>query len=311
MKIPPLNIRAAIETTPPQLDFVLPGLLPQTVGTMVGSGGVGKTTLLLQLAMSLSSGSRTVDNVFPITNQPSRIVFVAAEESSSILRTRLHAIGESRKKGLGQASLLSPDVFEQELHLLEQNMVLIPAAGHSVSLLRNGEPTKFFEELCQFCRRARLIIIDPLRRLHDGDENSSSAMTQLVQLLECLAQKTGAAVIAAHHMGKGAAFAGITDLGAASRGSSALTDAVRWQVNLSGMSESEAKSFGLTSERKSYLRLDYAKANYVPPQPTIWLKRSEGGVLECSSLAPCRSPKASSSRKGPSEGRARSEVTYV
>lgn len=308
MNIRPLNIRSALTSAPPALDFVLPGLLSGTAGTIVGSGGVGKTTLLLQLSMALSSNMLVRGHILSMASQPSRVVFVAAEESADIMRIRLHAINESMKQ---QASILSLETAEDTVTLLENNLSLLPAAGHSVSLLRNGEPTVFFEELCKFCHGARLVVIDPLRRLHDGDENNSAAMTQLVQLLESLAKQTGAAVIAAHHVNKGAAFAGVSDMAAASRGSSALTDAVRWQVNLSGMSESEAKIFGLTAERKSYLRLDFAKANYMPPQPTIWMKRLEGGTLTHVDLTSGSSPKTRTPKTSNPRARGNGEVTYV
>lgn len=279
MNIRPMNIHAAINNAPPALDFVLPGLLAGTAGTIVGAGAVGKTTLLLQLAAVMSSNVGNTDDILPLSGIPSRIVYIAAEESADILRIRLHAICNRMRERVAPTSLLLPEGARNPVSLMEQNLCLLPAAGHSVFLLKDGAPTPFLEQLCQFCHGARLVIIDPLRRLHDGDENSSAAMTQVVQALEFLAQRTGAAVIAAHHMNKGAVFAGAADSAAASRGSSALTDAVRWQLNLSSMTEAEAKTFGVLSERKSYLRLDFAKANYIASPPTRWLKRLDGGVL--------------------------------
>jgi RecA-family ATPase len=309
MNIRRLNIRSALANAPPALDFVLPGLLSGTAGTIVGSGGVGKTTLLLQLSMALSSNMPVGGHILSMARQPSRVVFVAAEESADIMRIRLHAINASMKQQ--QASLLSFETEEDTVTLMDNNLCLLPAAGHSVSLLKNGEPTPFYDELCRLCHGARLVVIDPLRRLHDGDENNSASMTQLVQLLESLAKRTGAAVIAAHHVNKGAVFAGMTDLAGASRGSSALTDAVRWQVNLSAMSEPEAKAFGLTAERRSYLRLDIAKANYMSPQPTIWMKRLEGGALTHVDLSAKSSSKTRTSAKSNSRAHGNGEVTYV
>ncbi len=279
MKLQPLNIRAVLDSDAPELEFVLPGLTPKSVGTIVGAGGVGKTTLLMQLAMALTTKTSALGGGFAPNGEPYRVVLIAAEESADILRIRLHSINNWMKSELPQLPLLSPASSDEPEALMEKNLLLVPAAGQSVYLVKNGETTEFHETLCQFCKGARLIIIDPLRRLHDGDENNSAAMTHIVQILEDLGKRTGAAVIAAHHMSKGAVFNGANDSAAASRGSSALTDAVRWQLNLSAMSEVEAKTFKLTGQRKSYLRLDFAKANYIPPQPTIWLKRLEGGVL--------------------------------
>lgn len=283
-KIVPLDIRASLGANVPVLDFVLPGLTAGSVGTVVGPGGVGKTMLLTQLGVAIATGSPVFDNPLTPRSAPARVVLIAAEESSDILRIRLHAIKkwtDIQRRKSSAPTVAADNDFEA---LLEKNLLLVPAAGQSVALVNNGATTDFFKTLCEFGFGARLIIIDPLRRLHDGDENSSSAMTHVVQLLEALAKHTGAAVIAAHHVAKGAVFNDVTELAAASRGSSALTDAVRWQVNLSGMTEKEAQKHRVSGQHKSFARLDFAKANYIAPEPTVWLRRLEGGVLTHTNL---------------------------
>jgi RecA-family ATPase len=311
MKITPLNIRATLDKPAPTLDFVLPGLLAGSAGSVVGSGGIGKTTFLMQVGIAISTGMPTANEVFPANGEPSRVVYIAAEESLDILRIRLKSIFNLPMEEPKQKSLEPSTINKQNKLLIEQNLQLVPAAGHSVYLIKDGKPTEFYEDLCQFCKGARLVVIDPLRRLHDGDENSSAAMTQVVQVLETLAKRTGAAVIVAHHMNKGSAFAGITDSAAASRGSSALTDAVRWQLNMSGMSEQEAKGFGLAGEHKAYLRLDFAKTNYAAPQPTIWMKRLDGGALTRVNLEKPARRGASTSRKSKSVAELDKEIIYV
>jgi RecA-family ATPase len=278
-KIIPLDIRASLSANAPVLDFVLPGLTAGSVGTVVGPGGVGKTMFLTQLGVAMATGSSVFDNPLMPRSAPARVVLIAAEESSDILLIRLHAIKKWTDIQRQKSSTPTVAADNDFAALLEKNLLLVPAAGQAVALVKNGETTEFFEMLCKFCAGARLIIIDPLRRLHDGDENSSSAMTHIVQTLEALAKRTGAAVIAAHHVGKGAIFNDATELAAASRGSSALTDAVRWQVNLSGMTEKLAQKHRLSGHYKSYACLDFAKTNYIAPEPTIWFERLEGGVL--------------------------------
>lgn len=271
MKLEPMDIRSALQNPPPELDFILPGLQPASVGTVVGAGGVGKTTFLLQLAACCGAG-HSGHPLQSRTPTPGRVVYLAAEESRDVLGARLHAISQA---------LMSPTGFPPDdvLALLEENLCILPASGREVHLVRHEEPTAFLDQMEETGEGARLIIIDPLRRLHDGEENSSAVMTQVVQVLESLAKRTGAAVLVAHHMNKGAGFYGTNDAASASRGSSALTDAVRWQINLSPMSEQESKSLSIDSERNCYVRLDYAKTNYAPPRPSLWLKRDSGGVL--------------------------------
>jgi RecA-family ATPase len=279
MTIRALSIRGTLEAAPPVLDFVLPGLLPSTVGTIVGPGGIGKTTFLLQLAMSVAAALPVAGGVFPAAKAPCRAVILAAEESATLLQLRLHAIAGKSTRG---ASALATKHLgrEETIALWEKNLSIIPAAGEDVYLVQNGERTAYLASLCDFCKGARLIIVDPLRRLHDGDENNSGAMTHVVQTLELLAHSTGAAVIAVHHVSKGALAGSEPENAGVSRGSIALTDAVRWQINLSDMSASDAKRFRVTGDEGHYLRLDFAKTNYLPRQLPIWMKRLENGVLE-------------------------------
>lgn len=69
MSMRALNIRTALHGAPPLLDFVLPGLTPGSVGTIVGAGGVGKTTLLMQVATALSIDAPAAGGVFAPTGE--------------------------------------------------------------------------------------------------------------------------------------------------------------------------------------------------------------------------------------------------
>ena len=66
----------------------------------------------------------------------------------------------------------------------------------------------------------------------------------------------------------------------ASRGSTALTDEVRWQANLHLLEKKDAKHYGVpASECRKFVLMDFPKANYGPDRPTLLLKRGVGGVL--------------------------------
>ena len=104
-------------------------------------------------------------------------------------------------------------------------------------------------------------------------------MTRFVEALEALAKATGAAVLVVHHMNKGSANSPEQSQDA-SRGSSALTDGVRWQMNLATFTAAEAKTSGIQDEERGfYLTATVTKNNYAPPQPKALFKRGDGGYL--------------------------------
>lgn len=247
----------------PPLDFVLPGLLAGTVASLVAPGAMGKSFLLLAIAIALVLGIPVAGGVFPAPRR-GKVVLFAAEEQRGILLDRLEAHG------------VRPEIMT--------DLVVYPLAGHSPCLLTSkGVPfDAWVDAIIELCQGARLIIIDPLRRFHDSDENDSAHATRLVQTLEHIAQATGAAVLISHHANKSATLNGQGGEQGASRGASALTDALRWQANLVGMSEHEANTYGITPEERGEwvrLALSTAKNNYGRKAADVWMRRNEKGVL--------------------------------
>jgi RecA-family ATPase len=266
-----LDILWALTAPLPPLDFVLPGLLPGTFGLLVAPGATGKSQFALDTAVSLALGRPVAGGLFPAC-PPGNVVFLAGEESDRLFAERIR-------------SLLSLD--EQGSPGLHDNLILLPMAGESCILLADGRPTALYDELRAIAEGSRLIIIDPLRRMHGGDENSSSDMTQFVVVMEQLAKATGAAVLGVHHANRASA----ADVGSqhAARGSSALVDGARWQLNLSRMDEKTATQYSISeTERMHYVALDFAKTNYLPPRPRCWLKRGIGGRFSPAQLSASR-----------------------
>ena len=112
-------------------------------------------------------------------------------------------------------------------------------------------------------RRPDLVVLDPFVKLHGLEENDNSAMDYVADLLTQLAHEYDIAIDSPAHTRKGLTVAGDAD---ARRGASAARDAGRLDYTLIPMSEEEAKVFGIAAEeRRSYLRLDSAKVNLLPP----------------------------------------------
>lgn len=285
-----MNISRALTGPRPKLDLVLPGLPIGAVGNLVAPGATGKTQFLLQLAVSRALGLPTLGGLFPEA-PPEKVLFLAAEEQEVVMNLRLHDITDS----LIEDGLFPSRTREEVVEALHERLTLMPLSGQDVRLVGDGSYTEALAGIAKLGQSCRLVIADPLRRFHDGDENDSGAMTQLVQGFERIAIETKAAVLLAHHTSKAATLNGLGDAQQAARGSSALTDGVRWQANLSSMSAKTATDLGIPADDARFLvRFDISKSNYGAPQAPVWLRRLPGGVLTKTVLPNAREPKSRS-----------------
>lgn len=272
-----LNIAHMLRNSPPALDHVLPGLLAKTVGLLVGPGAVSKTMLALQVGIAMATGTHLLGGLVGGKGQssPQRVVLVLAEESAEIVWHRLHAIASVQLAAAG----IDPDASAE---LLERNLVIHAlAGGGQVNLLGDcWERTSSGEQLRDACAGARLVILDPVRDFHNADENDSTSMKALTRHIASYAASTGAAWLLVHHTSRAAAVNGFGGSADAGRGSTALTNAVRWQMNLSRPTRESAKQHGIPFDLlKESVLLDVPKANYVETPGTLVARRGPHGVL--------------------------------
>ncbi|MDA8336008.1 MAG: helicase RepA family protein [Peptococcaceae bacterium] len=223
------------------------------MGAIIGPGGNGKTILAQELAIAVASGHDITGGVFQIRHV-GPVLYFQAEDPEAVLHNRFHALG----------AYLPPATRD----ILYEHLYLYPVVGLDSKLIdRDLSPTSFAGEVKSMATGARLVIFDTLRRFHNLEENNSGAMSAVVGVMENISRETGAAVLFVHHANKLALTSDTSDMQQAIRGSSAITDNIRWQGNLASDKES-----GL-------VRLVVAKNNYGPPTDDIWLRRERGGVL--------------------------------
>ncbi|GLZ88625.1 replication protein A [Metapseudomonas resinovorans] len=265
-----LDIAAAFENKPDELDFIWPGFLAGTVGALVAPGATGKSYLALQAAMAVSCCVAGGDLVQLQPAQTGRVVYLACEDPIPILVQRIHAIGQ----------YLSPIARIA----VAENLKIEPIMGQRLNIMDGQQ----LDHVLKFCAGSRLIVLDTLSRIHRLDENSNSDMAHLIATLEHVAATTGASVLFLHHVSKGSAREGQIDQQQAARGASALIDNVRWCGYVTKMAEDEAKRLSdlgydrepITGDRRSrFVRFGVSKQNYGITLPDRWFERREGGVL--------------------------------
>ena len=271
--------KKAFSTEPKPHEYVLPGLIPGTIGSIVSPGGQGKSILALMLACLVGGGIDLLElGTFPMGN----VVYLSAEDSKDILDERIFHIGT--KLHTGQRENCIEGVVTKDLTRCDPDLI-------------NGEHAPAWRQAIEAeATRARLLILDTLRNFHSGDENNSTAMSTLISYLRGIAARTGCAILFLHHTNKSSAINGQGDMQQASRGSSVLTDNIRWQAYLAGMTNEESEKLAdsnrhpIAEDRGYYVRFGISKQNYGSPFTERWFRRGKGGILEPVSLSTATKP---------------------
>lgn len=198
------------------------------VSFLCGAGGVGKTKLLTDLAFSIAYGEKFI-NRMPVKHGYC-CMFCAENTKRDIVKTCKRKTNNDFK------------LFSQ----FSDRLAIIPLAGTSPEFLnREDYETKFYDHLLKEVIRLEpkegwdCIIFDPAARFMGCNvEAEASAATKFVTLLERIKDsvKGNPAIIASHHVTKSSISNGKSSQ-IAIRGSSALTDGCRLQINLERLEE--------------------------------------------------------------------------
>jgi hypothetical protein len=239
-------------------------LIPRGIlGMIVSAGGVGKTHILTQLGLVVATGRKWLGE-FPV-GVPGNVFMGLGENSSE----DIHRLLRKTVKSLS----LSPEECREAGHRLS----VMSFSGRSSSLIDKNRPTHLFRSLLEALKEKEppdgwsLIILDPISRFAGASaETDNASATELIALLERmpLELRGRPTLLFGHHMNK----TGIGNLStdqAASRGSSAITDGVRLQINLDRGERKEGEPETVT--------LRVVKSNFTPiPHPMTLIKDSVG-----------------------------------
>ena len=196
MKDFPTRSPCDLEDRPQQQRWLVEELwCRQAVGMIGGEPKCGKSFLALDLAVSVAAGVPCLRRFE--TDQPGPVLMFAAEDAGHIVRTRLQGI--ARAAGA-------------RFETLDIAVIDVP-----VLRLDHRNDRKRLEETVERIR-PRLIVLDPLVRLHGVDENAVADIAPILGFLRDLQRRFGTAILLVHHSRK----SGATRPGQALRGSSEL-----------------------------------------------------------------------------------------
>jgi len=201
-------VRAAdLDREPPERRWLLAGLWSYAaVGVIGGAPKAGKSWLGLDLAVSVASGTPCLGRF--AAREPGRALVYLAEDALPAVRARIDGI--CRHRGL--------DIGALDLHVITAPSLRLDLVADRQRL------AAALERL-----RPRVLLLDPLVRMHRLDENSASDISGLLGFLRELQRAFELAVVLVHHTGKKQARPG----GLSLRGSSdihAWTDSSAYLV---------------------------------------------------------------------------------
>lgn len=264
-----VSFKDSIVNEPPEMRLVLRGLGRHYTAGLIAPGGAGKSYLALQIAVAVATGGAYDEiGLVPEGAEPQRVLYLSAEEDQATLWLRLRAI----------AAHVPPDLWD----LIDRNLVVISLLGHVPTLVdRNLKiDEKAVQHLIDLALGSAMVIIDPARKFHSADENKSGDVTALTQVFDRIAVDADTSVLFVHHAGKDATMNGGGSQAGAARGSSAITDNVRLQLNLTKLADESLAEYGLgPTDRPWYVALDVAKSNHAAPEDTRLLRRRSDGTL--------------------------------
>ncbi len=167
----------------------------QGVGCIGGQPKAGKTWLGLELAVAVASGKPCLGR-YPVPT-PGPVLLFCAEDAAHDVRGRVAGIAQARgidfdRLAVGWIGV--PDLLlDDPIHRRRLGMTLA-------------------------AMKPRMLILDPLVRLHRGDENSAAEISELLGFLRGLQRAHQVAIALVHHVRK----SGAADPGTALRGSGDL-----------------------------------------------------------------------------------------
>jgi hypothetical protein len=152
-----------------------------SVGVIGGAPKCSKTWLGLDLALSVATGTACLGKYAVPQSGP--VLVYLAEDALPIVRERVEGI--ARHRGLDLAGV--------EIHVITAPTLRLDRGPHRERLMETAKRI-----------RPRLLLLDPLVRLHGIDENHATEVAQLLAYFRSLQRRLDLSVVLVHHTRKNA-----------------------------------------------------------------------------------------------------------
>ena len=153
-----------------------------SVGVIGGAPKCAKTWLGLDMALSVATGTACLGKY--AVPEPGPVLVYLAEDALPVVRERIE--GMARHRGLDLAGV--------EIHVITAPVLRLD---------RDRDRTRLWETTRRL--RPRLLLLDPLVRLHGIDENHAGEVAELLAYFRSLQRQLDLSVLLVHHTRKNAA----------------------------------------------------------------------------------------------------------
>jgi hypothetical protein len=154
----------------------------RSVGVIGGAPKCSKTWLGLDMALSVATGTACLGKY--AVPEPGPVLVYLAEDALPVVRERVE--GMARHRGL--------DLARVEMHVITAPVLRLD---------RDPDRTRLLETTRRL--RPRLLLLDPLVRLHGIDENNAGEVAALLAYFRSLQRQLDLSVLLVHHTRKNAA----------------------------------------------------------------------------------------------------------
>jgi AAA domain/Bifunctional DNA primase/polymerase, N-terminal len=219
----------------PPTPWMINGLVP-TLGTggVAGEPKTSKSWCCTEMAIAVVTATPAFGK-FTVA-RPGRVAYFYAEDVGPSVQTRINALTAGRAN-------MAPGWDER---------LIVQPRGRSIDLTKDIDIVQIIASVRMF-GPVDLLVLDPLRDLHSGEEDSSDAMIVVLKRMAIIGDILGCMVMFVHHSAKASSDSGKRRGGQRMRGSGAIhgkLDCGMYLFDLRGDGKTEFIN-GVESEMKS------------------------------------------------------------
>jgi len=266
---------------PPEQKWIIENKIPLGIaGIVAGPGGVGKSYLMLDLALKVAGGDQGMHQEWAFGGRVvhnGKVVYITAEDSRDAIHRRLAAIPDPTIRERAKDNLI---------------IVALPDEGGAFSMIGKEYdeyyPTPAYNDLRKqiIDINPDLLILDPLQPFAAADVNSDPAAAQAwwTQVNE-LCAKSQITLLVTHHMRKEGTWSikKAAQAREAIRGTTALVDGARVAIAMWLLPETEeqllADKLGFEAGQGNAVAWAVVKANDYADMSVNYGIRSDFGLL--------------------------------